>query len=178
MIIKTADNSMLNLANYDALEMVSKPAYDRTEYIIEAVIFDAGGDMAVEKPVCQFRSVDEADAYLKNIEKDTAYVRMPTSQTSLIRKDLTLLNLARFHALDFVVKDVPPGRMAGKGMEEHLSPSTKKQATVRAIQYDAFGAELKTVRYSAKFESKEAAVAWFNQRFFSKCRSAERAPQW
>ena len=149
MIVTTQDNSILNLDNFDALEMKYQGYYNRSEYTISALIFDADDGVAVENRVCQFRSIDEADAYLKNIEKNTAYVRMPTPPTSLTPKSLTLLNLARFHSLDFMVKDVPP--------------STKTQATVKATRYDEFGAEMKVKAYSAKFPSKQVAVEWFEQ---------------
>ena len=162
MIVATQDNSILNLVRYDALEMVYQGYYDRSEYTISAIIFDADGKVSVEDTVCQFRSKDEANDYLKNVETDTSYIRIPTKATSLTPKSLTLLNLARFHALEFVVNDAPAERIAGKMMTSETLPR-KTRGTVRAIQYDAFGAELKTVGYSEQFKSKEAAVDWFNQ---------------
>ena len=149
MIVTTQDNSMLNLDNFDALEMKYQGYYNRSEYTIFAVIFDDNGGVAVENRVCQFRSQDEVDAYFQKVEERTAYIRMPTPPTSLTPKSLTLLNLARFHSLYFMVKDVPP--------------STKTQATVKATRYDEFGAEMKTVAYRAEFTSKGAAVEWFEE---------------
>ena len=159
MLIKTQDNSILNLASFDALKMVYKGSYYKSEWIISGVIFDADGDVAVEKLVCEFRSEDEAISYLEEIETNTAYVTIAKRR----ERERTLLNLARFHSLEFFVKDVSPVAMAGKGMEEHLSHSTQKESTTTAIQYDALGSVLKTVVYRAKFASKEAAVDWFEQ---------------
>ena len=159
MIVTTQDNSILNLDNFDALEMKYQGYYNRSEYTISAIIFDAVGGVAVENRVCQFRSENEAISYLEEIETNTAYVTIAKRR----ERERTLLNLARFHSLELVVKDVPPSRVAGKMMSIETVPSTKKQATVKAIQYDAFGSVLKTVAYREKFISKDQAVEWFEE---------------
>ena len=163
MVITTQDNSILSLANFDALELIYKPSYNTSVYIVSAIIFDEDGHVAVEKPVCQFGSKTEAGTYLEKVAKDTSYITLAKEADPTKQKSGMLLNLARFNTLELVVSDAPPARIAGKMMTTETVQSGKTQATVRAIRYDTFGAVQKTIAYTEKFNSKQEAVAWFEQ---------------
>ena len=132
MIITAQDNSIVNLENYEALQVVYKGSYYKSEYIISAVIFNADGDVEVETLVWIFRSEPEAVAYLSKVEKDTSYVTIVTNAMSTTKNNRILLNLARFNAVELVVSDAPPERRAGKMMAIEIVSSEKTQATVKA----------------------------------------------
>ena len=164
MLVATQYNSILNLANYDAFEMIYKGYYNRSEYIISAIIFDADGNVIVEDPVCQFGSVEEANTYLKNVEDNTGYIRIPTKPTSLIPKSATLLNLARFDVVKIIShssKSPPPSqtRISPSGIGVASKGKSGKGEVIKAVKYDAIGEEEK-IYHLGSFADKKQAVEY------------------
>ena len=145
MLITTQDNSVLNLDNYDSLELVYKRTYNKETYRVSAIIFDEVGHVVVEAPICEFGSKTEADTYLDKVEKDTSYIRIPES-THLLPKSWTLLNLARFNTMEVI-----------------RSPGTKKPMDVKCVRYSEVGAVLKTKIFGKVFMLDDSVVEWLDQ---------------
>ena len=154
MIVKTQDNSIVNLASFDVLEMVYKPTYNRSLYIVSAGILDAEGKVSVEEPLREFSSRDEASDYLTSVEESTAYIAMPVKSTSLVPKGVTLLNLERFD----VVRIAPP---ALQKTSHGRIPNSKqgKKKVVHAIQYDRAG-DVKRTYLISVFDAEADAIEY------------------